>query len=64
MDALEGGAPIEAVARICGTTEIGLTIAGIQWLAQHPDEVTNEEHRRICTVLACAMGNVPPLGQR
>ncbi len=57
-DALEGGAPIDAVATLAGTTPIGLVCAGVQWLAAHRDEVTNAEHARICAVLAAALGPV------
>ena len=58
VDLLEVGKSIETLAAAAGLTPIGLVIAGVQWLAEHPDEVTNDEHIRICSVLATALGPI------
>lgn len=55
VDALTAGVDIEAVADAAGTTPIGLTVAGVQWCADHRDELTNGQHAWICTVLADAV---------
>ena len=54
-DALEAGASIDAVAAMVGMTPVALVCAGVQVLAAHPDEFSNAEHLRICTLLASAL---------
>jgi hypothetical protein len=55
VDALAAGVDIAAVADAAGITPIGLAIAGIAWLAEHRDEISNADHARISAVLAAAV---------